>query len=551
MKAGLLVCTGCRLCYRGALQRGAVGTLSAPSAGRCATVTAAATRTPTRSACCATRRRACATSRPACGAATCWRSAGASARSTARCAPSAPAALPGMTAPSGASACAWVARDAPVCLACAALAGLACVILGAASSVRLHPQSRVRVAMLGRARADGGQQPVGTRAAGAADGGRAARGDAAAGRQEGAPPSALPCRLCVLRETELQVGSAWSGLVGASLPARPVSARRASGRSSAPPADACARQAAAKAHNKRKAEAARAASANHDPHPNPRPLTPARGRRPPRRTTSARPRRPGPRLPPTRRRSARCAPPRASSARPPSPSRTRTWTASMRATSTQVLPGSHSRLQSGPSGALAAFGASPWHAPPPVPPQQSLLGAVTQRRAGGLRDPVPQSVPRQAGASLTPLVPNTSALLRAAEPAVRATLVSAPPPPPPPGARPGAAAGKRRKSQVAAGKARAYVPGRGTANYAFLVCLLRARPRCVARRDRVSAGQGRARTHAAAPAALRPAERPAGRHVHDAGKATASWAAAWVRSGMRLAGQGVLGRQHGPQSACQ
>jgi len=283
----------------------------------------------------------------------------------------------------------------------------------------------------------------------------------------------------------------------------------------------------------------------------PRPLTPARGRRPPRRTTSARPRRPGPRPPPTRRSSARCAPPRASSARPPSPSRTRTWTASMRATSTQVLPGSHSRLQSGPSGALAAFGASPWHAPPPVPPQQSLLGAVTQRRAGGLRDPVPQSVPRQAGASLTPLVPNTSALLRAAEPAVRATLVSAPPPPPPPGARPGAAAGKRRKSQVAAGKARAYVPGRGTANYAFLVCLLRARPRCVARRDRVSAGQGRARTHAAAPAALRPAERPAGRHVHDAGKATASWAAAWVRSGMRLAGQGVLGRQHGPQSACQ
>jgi len=45
----------------------------------------------------------------------------------------------------------------------------------------------------------------------------------------------------------------------------------------------------------------------------PRPLTPARGRRPPRRTTSARPRRPGPRPPPTRRSSARCAPPRASS----------------------------------------------------------------------------------------------------------------------------------------------------------------------------------------------------------------------------------------------
>ncbi len=149
-----------------------------------------------------------------------------------------------------------------------------------------------------------------------------------------------------------------------------------------------------------------------------------------------------------------------------------------------------------------------------------------------------------------PLVPNTSALLRAAEPTVRATLVSEPPPPPP-GARPGAAAGKRRKSQAAAGKARAYVPGRGTANYAFLVCLLRARPRCVARRDRVRAGQRCARTHAAAPAALRPAGRLAGRHVHDAGKAAASWAAAWVQSGMRLAGQGVLGRQHGPQSACR
>ena len=46
---------------------------------------------------------------------------------------------------------------------------------------------------------------------------------------------------------------------------------------------------------------------------------------------------------------------------------------------------------------------------------------------------------------------------------------------PPPAERPPAPAAKRRKTAAGA-KDRSYLPGRGSANYAFLVCLLEVAP---------------------------------------------------------------------------